>query len=366
MCITPVNVRGWAESIELSGTLDDQQVAPNGTPVPGQCGPGRLLAVNNFVDSGDPERAGGVFDLNRPVPVGGNTALECEEYRRTTWERFSIEMTYVDVTVDLNDGRYTIRHVFEANPLTEEPVFNEPSCTLDPPYVESQRFLPEPIRVQRGDVLVCAHASPEAECADTDFRFLDLDAMELSESRPARSLRNEYIEKLRVGRDENGNFQDVFCNVDCARSSSYCGWAAGGYGVSFRLASDDAFRLYSEIVFSTDPRHPFFQSDEPSPDGEDDEEKEPIDPANLEPVTLYTYIGGDGTAVEALAKDLEVVLRLDTSDFLFIEGVESGELDSMTDLEIVSRLALRDQWSRVDPHNFGHQPLHRGKLGILV
>src|SRR5690606_31192996 len=53
VCITPVNIRGWAESIELSGTVDDQQVAPDGTPVPGACGPGRLLAVNSFVDSGN-------------------------------------------------------------------------------------------------------------------------------------------------------------------------------------------------------------------------------------------------------------------------------------------------------------------------
>jgi len=363
VCITPVNIRGWAESIELSGTVDDQQVAPDGTPVPGACGPGRLLAVNSFVDSGNPERSGGVFDLNDPVPVGGNTALECEEYRRTIWEKFSIEMAYLDVTVDLNGGRFTMRHVFEANPLTEEPIFNEPSCDLDPPYVESQRFLPEPVSVQRGDVLVCAHASPEAECADTDFQFLDLDAMELSATRPERSLRNEYIEKLRVGLDEEGNFQDIFCNVACERGAPYCGWAAGGYGVAFEIPPTETFRLHSEFVFSNDPRHPFYQSDEPGA-GEGGA-GEVVDEANLEPVTLYTHVSADGTETQALAKDLKVVLRLDTSDFLFMEGVESGDLDDMADLEIVSRLAIRDQWSRVEPHNFGHQPIHRGKLEVL-
>ena len=117
VCLTPHQVRGWAGDLNLSGAPDTPRpVRPDGTPEPSPCGPGRLLALNGFTDSGGPARGGGVFDLGDPRPVGGNTALFCEEYLTTQWRSVSVKMTYLDAQLRMPGGYWTVRWLCEPTP----------------------------------------------------------------------------------------------------------------------------------------------------------------------------------------------------------------------------------------------------------
>ncbi|HLV20208.1 MAG TPA: hypothetical protein VKZ49_04985, partial [Polyangiaceae bacterium] len=181
VCVTPVNLRGWAEAISLGGEREDATVSPDGTPEPSRCGPGRLLAINGFSDTSDgPQRGGGLFDLNHPVPVGGNTALGCDEYPSTRWTSASVHLTYLEAEWPLAGAYYRVRFVFEANPLDQEPVFNEPMCGLGASDLERLSYLPTHVQVQRGDVLVCVTASADEPCADDAYQWIDRETGELA------------------------------------------------------------------------------------------------------------------------------------------------------------------------------------------
>ena len=72
-----------------------------------------------------------------------------------------------------------------------------------------------------------------------------------------------------------------------------------------------------------------------------------------------------GDVTEGPGTALNVVLRFDTRDALYLEGVtDVQELDTLTPAEIVSRLVPTDMWSRERPTNFGHTPIHEGSVEI--
>jgi hypothetical protein len=352
VCLTPHQVAGWAGDLELSGVPDvPRGIGPDGNPVPSACGPGRLLAINGFTDTGGPARGGGRFDLADPQPVGGNTALFCEEYAAMRWTGVSVDMTYLDTQVRVPGEHWTVRWMFEPNPILADPEFSAPSCGMDPHYAAALDFLPDPRALLRGDVLVCRQATPDAPCADADFQWLDLDAMTFTSTRPANPYRSSYMMRYAVGQDAQGNFQDVFCNMNCNPGEPYCGFSAGGYDVSFSIPGDRWFRLHSEQLLPEDPRFPAT-----------------ADPM-LGPVTWYTFEDAQGGVQEGASDALQVVVRFDTTGLVVLEGIaDPEEVEDYSPEALFTHLNLRDMASRGGPHDFGHAAVHTGwvELGLVA
>lgn len=360
VCLTPVNLKGWAEKVHLTGTRRDAKVDANGIPEPSRCGGGRLLAVNATSDVGEVKRGGGAFDLQDPKPVGGNTSLDCEEYPTTDWNTVSIHFVYLDAQVLGPSSVLNMRFVFEANPLREEPVFNEPACTLQDSRINDWLYLPADVKVQRGDVLVCEKASADETCTDAEYQWVDTSTKTLSSTRPTSAYQLDYIRKYRTGKDENGQVLDVFCETNCERNSPHCGYSGGGYDVDFRFAAPDVFNLYSELITDRDPRHPHYDADvatgAPAASGE--REGHP-------PVFWYTHRTQDGATTEGSGRDMSIVLRLDTAQFLFVEDVaDVAQLEALSAGELAARVTLTDMFSRGEPTNYGHQSTLSGKVEV--
>ena len=90
-----------------------------------------------------------------------------------------------------------------------------------------------------------------------------------------------------------------------------------------------------------------------------------VDDGGVPPIVWYTHRDAAGDVTEGPGTALNVVLRFDTSDALYLEGVtDVQELDTLTPAEIVSRLVPTDMWSRERPTNFGHTPIHEGSVEI--
>lgn len=328
VCLRPLNVRGWTGNVNLGGRpRTPRPTRPDGTPEPSVCGPGRLLVIDTVTDSGGPARSGGVFDLSNPTPVGGNTALFCEEHLDTVWDRVSLEMTYVDVQVEMITDVWTLRYVFEPNPLNADPIFADPTCAMDPHYMAQLSYLPDDVVVQRGDVLLCRKSSPGEPCEDKDFEWLDTDSMTFTSTRPAEAHQLAYFEHLSTGRQPDGTWGEVFCNTDCVDGDAYCGFDAGGFAMSFNMGADRAFMLYSEEIDHTDPRHPAYGTDTSS------------DSDALARRDIYHFEDAGGAVVEGFAEDLQVVLRLSLDELLVLPGLrDTGEVEDYTDAELFEML----------------------------
>ena len=377
LCITPTNLMGWAERIELGGSRPMASSGMGGIPEPSRCGPGRLVAINSFSDSGQTGRSGGAFDLLDPKPIGGNTALDCEEYPETRWDSISVGMTYLDASFRLGGATWTVRFVFEPNPLDVDPIIADPACMLDAPYIDGQLYLPAEVRVARGDMLLCKKTDG-SPCAHGDFRWVDAASGTLSAMRPTDPLQARFMSTLRTGQDENGQYQELFCNTQCERNAPYCGYDVGGYDVSFSIPTDRHFWLYSdEWVTDVDPRHPAYDPSRQQPGSGDsgptsDGGAGPGGPTGAEedpnaqpPVPLYHYRAADGRMQSGVGPRMDVVVTFDTTDFLFVEGIEDPEeLADKSVPQILSRLHLRDMFARDRFDNFGHQPVSAGWVDV--
>lgn len=351
VCLTPHNVWGWASDLSLGGEPDTPRpVGPDGNPEPSVCGPGRLLALNSFTDSGGPARGGGVFDLADPRPVGGNTALFCEEYLAMQWTSVSVRMAYLDTQIRVPGEFWTVRWMFEPNPILADPEFSNPACGMDPHYAAQLGFLDDPRALLRGDMLVCRKADEDAPCTDAEFQWLDRDLMTFTSTRPANPQRSGYMMSYGVGQDAQGNFQEVFCNLNCNPGEPYCGFSAGGYEVGFSIPQDRRFRLFSEYVMKEDPRHPRY-----------------AETSTSAPVAWYHFEDAAGAVEEGVGDDLTVVVRFDVTGLVFLEGMDDpSEVDGYTPEELFEHLNLKDMAARRDPHNFGHDPVHEGWVEVSL
>ena len=175
--------------------------------------------------------------------------------------------------------------------------------------------------------------------------------MTFTSTRPAEPRRSAYMMAYRIGQDAGGNFQDVFCNLNCNPGEPYCGHSAGGYDVSFSIPADRWFRLYSEFVMSEDARHP-------SQTGSS---------TTTSPVNLYHFEDAQGAVQEAVAEDLTVVVRFDVSGLVFLRDLDDpGEVEEHSPEELFNRLELTDRAARGDPHTFGHAPTHEGWVEVIL
>jgi hypothetical protein len=341
VCITPDSARGWAEKIVLT---------PPGNQNTNTCGPGRLLAVNSTSDVGGPARGGGAFDLAETRPIGGQSNLECEEYREVTWASLSVTMPHLDVDFVAGDRRFTVRFVFESNPITLEPPVA--ACGLDATYVREYEYKPG-LELRRGDVLACVADPSAPPCEDADFRFVDLDAQALTDTRPANLLTMAYMDAIEVASEPNVVEGDIWCRTACEPNSPQCGFVTSTYAVGFALPAENRLGLWAEWVTTDDPRHP---GDGAAADGG------PDGGAPVGPAKLYHVIDADGD--ERAGYDPELTIHFDLTDLLFLAVPPDTEVDTLGEVELLGSLALRDMANRGDPHNFGVEPIQLATLEI--
>jgi hypothetical protein len=346
VCITPDSARGWAEKINL---------APPGNQNTNNCGPGRLLAVNSTTDVGGPFRGGGAFDLEETRPIGGQSNLECQDYRAVTWAALAVTMPHLDVDFVAGGRRFTVRFVFESNPITLEPPVA--ACGLDETYVREYEYKPG-VELRRGDVLACVADPSAAPCEDADFRFVDLDAQALTATRPAQPLTMAYMEALEVASAPNVVEGDIWCRTACEPNSPQCGFVTSTYSVGFTLPSEARLGLWAEWVPSDDPRHPgASDSSPPAADGGPDGGAGVAGPAKL-----YHVVDADGE--ERAGYDPELTIRFDLTDLLFLAVAPDTTVDQLGEVELLRSLSLRDMANRGDPHNFGVEPVQTATLEI--
>jgi hypothetical protein len=346
VCITPDSARGWAEKIALA--------AP-GNQSPATCGPGRLLAVNSTSDVGGPARGGGAFDLAETRPIGGQSNLECEGYRDVTWGALSVTMPHLDVDFVAGGRRFTVRFVFESNPITLEPPVA--GCGLDENYVREYEYRPG-VELRRGDVLACVADPSAPSCEDGDFLFVDLDAQSLTDTRPAHPLTMAYMEAMEVASAPNLVEGDIWCRSDCEPNSPQCGFVTSTYSVGFALPAESQLGLWAEWVTSDDPRHPGASDGGPTAGADGG----PDGGAAVGPAKLYHVVDADGQ--ERAGYDPELTIRFDLTDLLFLAVAPDTAVDQLGEVELLRSIALRDMANRVDPHSFGVEPVQLATLEI--
>ncbi len=252
--------------------------------------------------------------------------------------------------------------------MIEEAVIADASCALEDSYIAEQLYLPAEFRLQRGDVLLCKK-SDTTPCENADFQWLDTSAQALVAARPENALQMPFM-RAYTSEGSGDQLGDLWCNTDCDPGAPYCGYQLGDYTLNFAFPENRGFRLYSEFIFDTDPRHPESIADLIAEVVENDDlEVLPCEDeaAGLDcldsspPVTWYHYEPLDGPPQEGLGLKMQVTVRFDLEDFLFVEGVSSEEeLADLSDVEFLQSLHIRDMLARGEPHNYGHTPLQRG------
>jgi hypothetical protein len=341
VCITPDSARGWAEKIGLS---------PSDNRNPASCGPGRLLAVNGFTDVGGPPRGGGPFDLADTMPIGGQSNLECEEYRDVTWGALSVTMPHLDVDFVAGGRRFTVRFVFESNPITlETPVAG---CGLDDSYVAQYEYKPG-VELHRGDVLACVDDVSAAPCQDGDFRFVDLDGPALVAARPANPLTLAYMDAMEVAPAPSVVEGDIWCRNDCEQGEPSCGFSTGPYALGFTLQAEGQLGLWAEWVTSDDPRHPGTGGSSGADAGPD--------AGSTGPAKLY-HVSAGGS--ERAGFEPQFTIGFDLTDLLFLSVPSDTAVEQLGEIEILTALQLRDMANRTGPHDFGTAPVQGASLEI--
>lgn len=333
LCITPTNVEGFGQQINL--TTDSTS---------GLCGPARLLQLGT--QTGEGLQRGGIdFDLASPSLVGGETTLDCEDYLTNNHSGVTIELPYIDVKFSFRSEFWTLRYIFEANPLTEEPEFAKNTCeySLYDDAIEGWAFLPTTVRVQRGDVLLCKKADETSACADSDFQWLDVDSDSFVSTRPSNAFQLAYIRSQTVGQQADGTWGDVFCNTNCERDEAYCGISSAGFPLAFTIESANRFGLSSQII----AYKPKLAAGQASPSGALD-----VDYLNGA-YRVYSYTSPSGVATRG--SQLEIDVQLDLSNFLFIPDYDDeDDFAALDDATVVKSIQIRDMWRRQELMNFGH------------
>jgi hypothetical protein len=379
LCVTPVDVKGWAQQINLVEYFwlaDEDMVADN---MGGGCGPARLLQFEVFSgESNGLGRSGMVLDLSDPEAKGGESNLEDECYADRLWHGFALDFSYLDVKFPMQDKVWTARFIFEANSLANESVFNEPACIG--PFEQdgaswdwnSYNYLPESVQVHRADLLLCRKATESEDCAATDFEWLDLETDTFVSSRPSNPLQIDPFSDLTSAtkaQNDDGSYNDIWCNHECdfVGGEPYCGFESSHFVMSFLLPEEEFFKLSAELITDQDSRHPGsledlvseeeHEGEEPEDAGGGSENNPPSEETGSPPIKWYTYENSTGQVSEGYAMDIN--LQIDLQNFLFIPGAtpeEGGglsieQLESLSDADIISLLTIRKSLYGGDPLN---------------
>ncbi len=347
ICITPINVTGLGTQVNL-----------NTDSISGACGPGRLLQLGSTTAEGL-QRGGIVVDLLTPKLSGGETSLDCEDFRNFSHVSISLEMPYIDVKQKINDSYWTVRYVFEANPLTEEEEFAKSTCAYSAQQdsISGWAFLPTTFKVKRGDVLLCEKTEETAVCADSDFQWLDTATNNFTTTRPAAPHQLALTLQMTVGKQPDGTWGDVFCNTDCdfQGGEPYCGISSFLPSITFVLAQANQFKLHTEIK----AYKPKLADGQAEPTGTLDEDY--LNGA----YNVFTHTNPAGQV--SVGTKLKIDVKLDLSSFIFAPDNDDKEAFlAKSKAEIFKSLQIRDQWRKGSLKNFGHKSDQPATVDIEV
>jgi len=251
-CITPVNVTGHVDSINLGGDYFGGGIRLLG----GGSGFGQNYTLE-----------GTVINLADPLSLGGEDNAQDTEFAHHN-SRVSTVFNYLDVqfavpriddtTQDSTAEYWTYRYAFVPYPFSQEPVytlsepnpgdvtysdtgttladclasdFPEAGVTAD---ANNAQILAGVTGVKTGDILICRKTSDTASCEPDDFQWLNITSGQFVNDRPA-------------------NNDDVFRFTRMADHKITCERQHDGPGFSVDLGGFDIHAaLYKNIQFSAD------------------------------------------------------------------------------------------------------------------
>jgi hypothetical protein len=287
-CLTPLNMTGYASSINLGSSEST--------------GPARLFGSTSYDISLDRhgELEVSPFDLKEPITIRANTNLE-DQPEGIAWTTVSVFTAVLDVQAEIKNQYWTVRFAFVSQQPADEEMFE--SCIDDEHYLERIRensgLLADGETTgtyRKGDLMVCIKNTPDEACTDGDFSWLDTDTGLFAAVRPENPLQHAFAQEY---------------EPSCEAGSPGYEISLGGYDL---LASFD---------------HPFELS------------------ATMEESCLRDFTYTDPLSQETTTGNtLEAEFDYDMVDAVFLEDIDSNDISSTSDEDLLRAFTLQQIWIR--------------------
>lgn len=212
LCITPINISGYASSVGLGRSGGGAPVRLFGSTL------GSISLDRNGELEVSP------FDFQDRISMEGESSIQ-DDTGSGSWDLLQVYTAYMDVQLQINDEFWTVRYAFISQQPASESTIE--SCVEDH-YFESIQansgLLAEGETegsYKKGDKMLCVKSSASETCADSDFQWLDLDSGSFVSTRPSNPLQHEWANNEDVtcsqddpGYDINLGFYDIYATIE--------------------------------------------------------------------------------------------------------------------------------------------------------
>jgi hypothetical protein len=330
-CLTPLTVGGFASSLEFGSKEQDPHLR----------GGARMFSADERTVKPGQIFSGGIFDIANPSKslVGNNTLAGPTSDRTPSqrtephmvWSNARINLLYLKYQVLLKNSYVTVLLPSFAQPYADDTSLSKcsskPSETILGQSRYSDTALLKDMSFRNGDYLFCVKDTAEAECAASDYKWLDLDSMTLVSTRPSNPRQAAALKEVPECRlftgpglqgDERGAFELNY----------------GAVSLMAKFKQDQTFKLFGE--FTHGPLSEQWK-DASAPFGKDKEDRY----QNLSPWVYYTYIPQSG--VTQNGGNLEVKLDFDVTGMVFL-NMDGDDLETSSLEQQLKVIDTRSTW----------------------
>ena len=350
VCLPAGGVEVWASGVSLGSQRP--QLTDGNDPASG--GPGRILGGGSgFAKSGYLE--GAKIDLTRTDTLRGEDNLFHKYDARPSFDLATVEAAYVRTHFTIKDAVWELLVPFYQQPVESEPVLLQ--C-YDQGYIDEAKananVLPG-ISFQAGDLLFCKRSDPATACNLTDFGWFDSasqSVVSVAQSRPAGARQLKALAKLqrkcttpsRDGKPPDASFQMPGLRADL----------------------ESPIKVYADFSHGAGSKS---NPNSSAPAGVDGAQWQERCSQNLpvSPHFVYFLESSDGTT--KTGNKLNVKLNIDTSDWIYVDGLRSGDLATASEAQILANLTTKEfyAWEKIGFDFIGGVPAGwRAKLEASV
>jgi hypothetical protein len=330
-CLTPLALGGFASSLEFGAKEQDPHLR----------GGARMFSADERTVKPGQIFSGGIFDITNPSKslVGNNTLAgptsdQTPSHRtepHVVWSNAQINLLYLKYQVLLKNSYVTVLLPSYAQPYADDTSLSkcssQPSDTILGQSRYSDTALLKDMTFRNGDYLFCVKDTAEAECAASDFKWLDLDSMTLVSTRPSKPRQAAAFKEIPdcslftgpgLQGDERGGFELGY----------------GTVSLMAKFKQGQTFKLFGE--FTHGPLSEQWK-DATAPFGKDTEDRY----QNLSPWVYYTYT--PQSAATQNGGNLEVKLDFDVTGMVFLD-MDIDDLETSSLEQQLKVIDTRSTW----------------------
>ncbi len=316
-CLTPYSVKGFSRLVTAINSEDNNPDTSEG----------RIAGITEDIE-GEPGAivSGTEFDLAVDQNFTAYNELWYQYEHKTKYDYITIGVEYQKTTFKVNDSFVTMFVPAFHQPIGDWDVWDE--CNVPESDREQSRFDDveglEDMTFHRGDYLFCVKDSLDATCAATDYQWLNLDSMELVNTRPSNPRVNSYLVNDKPTCTEEGE---------------------GRYNLNYTsmiLAAklDSPFTLYADFSHGIDstqwPEEIGAFGNEPDPENSSEDGFET-------PYLLYYYMAESDTSTTE-GTSLEIDFDFDVTHSVFIDGISQEDLETSSLGLVLSKAFTKHDW----------------------